>query len=452
MGQRAGEWREELGGMARLALPVVLSELGWMLQGIVDTLMVSRLGAVAIGAVALGNAVYYTTSLFGLGLLLGLDALISQSFGRGDDDSCRNWMAQGHYLVFIMTLPLMALIALLSLGMLHMGYEPVMAHQASRYLFLMNLGTLPLLIYGSSRRFLQGVGQMKWITFTYIFANLLNWFGNWVLIYGKLGMPALGVSGSALSTVLSRLLMAVVLQFFAWRYERKQGHALFANWPKPDFEKLRQILKIGLPAAMQLLLEMAAWSGITVIAGWLTPAALAAHQIVLNFASITFMVPLGIAQAASVGVGHAVGAGEIARARRAGWHALVLGVSFMSVAALVFMLFPSQLIGFYTHDPAVLGAGLGIFWLVAFFEIFDGTQTVMTGVLRGIGQTRYPMLVNLTGYWLFGLPLGIFLAFPCHWGLRGLWTGLTLALVIIALGLLLRWHTIKPGSIHALEE
>jgi len=451
MKSNAGEWREELGAMARLALPVVLSELGWMMQGVIDTLMVGRLGAVAIGAVALGNAVYYTTSLIGIGLLLGLDALISQAYGRGDDESCRNWLAQGHYLVLLLTIPLMMLSGGCGFGLLHMGYEPKMAGQASSYLLIMTLGTFPLLIYGSTRRFLQSVGQMKWITLTYLASNLLNWFGNWVLIYGKFGMPALGVNGSAISTVVSRFFMAGALQYFAWRYEHRQGHALFANWPKPDWEKLKQILTIGGPAALQLLLEMAAWSGLTVIAGWLAPAALAAHQIILNFASITFMVPLGIAQAASVGVGHAVGAGDAGRARRAGWHALWLGVGFMSLAGLVIFLFPAQLIGIYTHDPSVTEAGRDIFWLVAGFEVFDGTQTVMTGVLRGIGSTRFSMVVNLIGYWVFGLPLGILLAFHYGMGLKGLWIGLTLALVAIAVMLLERWRRLGLHNFVALE-
>lgn len=433
-------WRRELRAMVWLAVPVVLSELGWMAQGIVDTIMVGRLGPAAIGAVALGNAVCYTPSLFGVGLMLGLDTLVAQAYGRQDHDECHRWLAQGVYLACIAAPVLMVLIALASFGFAHYGITAQVAGPAGSYLRILNWGTLPLLLYQCTRRYLQGVGQVRVITVTYVLANLVNWFGNWVLIYGKLGMPALGVNGSALSTVASRIMMAAALAGFAWRYERRRGHSLFRRWAGPQIRRLKRLVRLGAPAAGQILLEVGAWNLATFSAGYLTPVALATHQIVLNYASVTYMVPLGVSAAAAVSVGHAVGAGDPDRARRAGWLALGLGTSFMLLAAIVFLVMPGPLIELYTHDPQVLAVGSGLLVIVAAFQVFDGIQTISTGALRGLGETRIPMLVNLVGYWVLGLPLGFLLCFELKHGIRGLWIGLTLALIVIASLLLLRWR------------
>ncbi len=426
--------------MITLAVPVVLSELGWMAQGVVDNIMVGKLGAVAIGAVALGNAVYYTPSLFGIGLLLGLDTLVSQAYGRKDHDDCHRWLAQGVYLACIVTPPLMVLIAAASYGFMRFGVIPEVAVLSGGYLRILNWGTLPLLLYGGTRRYLQGVGQVRVITVTYVLANLLNWFGNWVLIYGKFGMPALGVNGSAISTCVSRVAMAAALLGFAWRYERKRGHPLFQHWAGPQFDRLRKLVQIGAPAAGQIVLEVGAWNLSTFAAGYLTPVALATHAIALNYASISYMVPLGMSAAAAVSVGHAVGAGDPERARRAGWLALALGTSFMLMAAVVFLVAPKPLIELYTRDPRVLIVGPSLLWIAAAFQIFDGIQTVCTGALRGLGETRVPMIANLVGYWAMGLPLGFTLCFVLKWGIYGMWIGITLALIVISMTLLRRWY------------
>jgi MATE family multidrug resistance protein len=433
-------WRRELRAMIALAVPVVFSELGWMAQGVVDTIMVGKLGPAAIGAVAVGNAVYYTPSLFGIGLLLGLDTLVAQAYGRKDHDECHRWLAQGVYLACLATPPLMLLAGLASFGFIRFGIAPQVAIPAGGYLRVLLWSTLPLLLYGAARRYLQGVGEVRVITATYVGANLVNWFLNWVLIYGKLGFPAMGVRGSALSTCFARLFMAVALIAFAWRYERRRGHPLFRHWAGPSLQRLQALIRLGAPAAGQILLEVSAWNLSTLAAGWLTPVALATHTIALNYASVTYMVPLGVSAAAAVSVGHAVGAGDAPRARRAGWLALALGIGFMLVAAVCFLLFPRPLIELYTRDPQVLAVGPGLLGLAAAFQIFDGIQTVSTGALRGLGETRVPMFANLVGYWFLGLPLGFTLCFWLKWGIHGMWIGLTLALIVIASLLIVRWQ------------
>jgi MATE family multidrug resistance protein len=366
--------------------------------------------------------------------------MVAQAYGRKDYDDCHRWLAQGIYLAAAITPVLMILVACASFGFARFGIAAEVATPAAAYLRLLDWSLLPLLVYGATRRYLQGVGQVRVITLTYVLANLLNWGGNWALIYGHLGFPAMGVRGSALSTVIARIGMAVSLAGFAWRYERKRGHPLFKHWAGPQWIRIRQLIRLGLPAASQIILEVGAWNAATLSAGWLSPVSLATHQIALNYASITYMVPLGVSAAAAVSVGHAVGAGDKARARRAGWLALALGASFMLLAGIVFLVAPRPLIELFTHDPRVLAVGPSLLWIAAAFQIFDGVQTVCTGALRGLGETRAPMVANFVGYWILGLPLGLILCFVLKWGIYGMWIGLTLALIVISSTLLHRWY------------
>ncbi len=440
--------RAELRALLALAIPVVLSEIGWVTMGLVDTVMVGRLGPEAIGAVGIASATYYVPSLLGIGLLLGLDTLVSQAWGRRDFDECHRWLAQGVYLVAVYAPLAMLLLWLAPLAYSRLGINPAVAGPAGSYVRLLNWGTAPLLIYAAFRRYLQGVARVRPVTFALISANLVNWGGNWALIYGHLGLPALGLRGSALSTCAARVYMAAVLVYTAWRHERERGHRLFAHWAGVQWERIRVLLRLGAPAAGQIVLEIGAFGAATLMAGRLSAAALAAHQIVLNCASATFMVPLGISAAAAVSVGHALGAGHPERARRAGWLAIVLAGTFMGLAAIVFLVLPNPILHIYTDDAVVIETGRHLLLLAAAFQIFDGLQNVSTGALRGAGETRTPMLANCIGYWFFGLPLGYFLCFHLGRGVAGLWLGLTLSLVVIALSLVARWgyHSRRLGA------
>ncbi|HVW78706.1 MAG TPA: MATE family efflux transporter [Alloacidobacterium sp.] len=436
---QSAHWKTELRSLLSLAIPVILSELGWMSMSIVDTIMVGRLSAEAIGAVGMGNAIYYAPALFGIGILLGLDTLVSQAYGRGDFDECHRWLSQGVYVAIIFTPFLMVFLWTAPLIFPYIGTNPSVSAQTTQYLRVLNWGTLPLLIYAAFRRYLQGVKRVAPVTFALISANLINWAGNWALIYGHLGLPAMGVRGSALSTCFARAYMAAVLIFAAWKNEAGRGHPLFARWPGIVSSRIRSLLRLGLPAAGQIVLEVGSFGAATVMAGRLAPAALAAHQIALNCAAFSYMVPLGTSAAAAVAVGHAFGAGDMARARRAGWMALSIGVSFMACAAPVFLFAPHAILIIYTNQEEVVRMGVPLLALAAAFQIFDGIQTISTGALRGLGETRMPAIANFIGYCILGLPLGYFLCFHRQQGIIGIWTGLTLALIFIALVLLFQW-------------
>src|SRR5271154_853021 len=436
-----GQWdfRGELRALLRLAIPVVLSELAWVLVSVVDTVMVGRLSPEAIGAAGLSSTLYYVPALAGVGLLLGLDPLVSQAHGRGDDEDCRRWLMQGMYIALAYSLPVMVFVNWLPALLPRWGTNPAVIGQTTAYLRLLNFGTPFLLAYACFRRYLQGMGVVKPVTFALVTANLVNLAGNWLLIYGKFGLPHMGVRGSALSTVVARFYMAAFLVAVAVWHERKRGYSLFAHLAGPDWHRIRRILRLGGPAAPQMIFEIGAFGAATVIAARLSPEALAAHQISLTVASLTYMVPLGISAASAVAVGHAIGAGDPARARRAGYLAIGVAAAFMAVMALLLIAFPHSIVRIYSPDPQVLAIGIPLLALAAAFQVFDGIQTATTGSLRGLGHTKEPMLINLIGYWVLGLPLGYFLCFHARLGVFGVWIGLTISLVFIASLVLLEW-------------
>ena len=425
--------------MFALAAPVVVAELGWMTMGMVDTLMVGPLGASAIGAVGLGSSLFTAVAIFSMGMLLGMDPLVSQAFGAGRLDECRSWLLHGIYLALILTVPTTFGVLALVAGLDAWRMNPEVVVLTRPYLGAVAWSLPPLLIYFALRRYLQSVGIVRPIMLTLIAANLLNVAANWTLIYGRFGAPALGVSGAAWATVLSRVVMAGGLLAAVLMHERESPPAVRVSW-RLDVGRLRRLSVLGFPAAMQLTLEVGVFAAGSALAGRMLPASLAAHQIALNLAGFTFMVPLGIASAGAVRVGHAVGRGDHAGAARAGWTALGLGVLFMSSAALVFTLIPRQLISAFTSDPRVLEVGASLLGVAAVFQLFDGLQGVGTGVLRGLGDTRTPMLWNLGGHWFVGLPLGYFLAFRAGLGVIGLWWGLSSGLIICGVALLFVWH------------
>lgn len=426
--------------MIALAVPVAVAELGWMSMGVVDTIMVGRLGPVAIGAIGIGGSAFYSLAIFGIGLLLGLDTLVSQSFGAGDREDCHHSLAQGIYIALFLSPPLTILFALLRPVFYALGINPEVSALAGPFVATLGWSTFPLLLYGAFRRYLQAMGHVRPVMFALVSANLINWFFNWLLIEGHAGFPALGVVGSALSTCVARIYMAGALAFAIWWFERGLRPGIKGVFRRPDSRRIAVLLRIGFPAATQILLEIGAFGAAAVLAGRLTPVALAAHQIALYCAAVSFMVPLGIASAAAVSVGQAIGRREPFVARQSGFIAIALACAFMSCSAAVFLLIPKPLLRVYTNDARVILIGTGLLAWAALFQLFDGIQTVATGALRGLGSTRAAMLINLGGYWVFGLPIGYLLCFHYGYGIYGLWCGLSLALIVIALILLYAWQ------------
>jgi multidrug resistance protein, MATE family len=308
------------------------------------------------------------------------------------------------------------------------------------YLRVITWSLPPLLLYACFRRYLQALGIVKPVTFALVSANVINAVAAWVLVFGHLGLPALGTTGSAIATLVSRIYLAAVLIAAVVVYDRGHHVSVFRISWSPKTRSLLRLLRLGFPAAAQLTLELGVFAAVSALAGRLDPVSLASHQIVLNLASLTFMVPLGVASAGAVRVGHAVGRRDAPAAARAGWTALAFGGGFMTAAAAAFILAPRPLIGVFSSSDAILAVARRLLLVAGIFQVFDGLQGVATGVLRGLGDTRTPMVCNLAGHWLLGLPVGYALCFLRGWGVVGLWVGLSSGLIAIGLTLVTVWR------------
>jgi MATE family multidrug resistance protein len=433
---------EEVRPMLRLAIPLVLAELGWMTMAIVDTMMVGRQAnsAEAIGAVSLGSILFMAVAIFGTSLMLGLDTLVSHSYGAGDMADCHRSLVNGVYLSLGIAPVLMGLIRLIEPVLRSVGIQAPVLNQTIPYLRALNWGMLPLLFYFVFRRYLQGMNHVRSVMFALVTANIVNLVGNWALIYGHLGLPRLGTVGSGWSTCIARTYMMSVLLAFALYYDHRYQTGLRVAERRPNFFRLWRLVQLGFPAAMQFGMEVGVFAVATTLIGKLGAVPLASHQVALNTVSLTYMVPLGIASAAAIRVGHSLGRQDPHGANRAGWTALALGTGFMTVMGILFLIVPQYIVRVYTPDPAVIRAASSLLFVAAFFQLFDGMQTVATGALRGAGDTRTAMACHIFFYWFIGLPLGAWLCFRLGWGAPGLWTGLCVALILIGSALLIFWH------------
>ena len=425
--------------MLQLAAPLVMAELGWMGMGVVDTMMVGRVSAEAIGAVSLGSVLFYAVAIFGSGLMLGLDTLVAQSFGAHRMMDCHHSLVNAVYLCLPLAPMLMLLVWCWVPLLERFGINPSVLRQTVPYLMAIMWSTFPLLLYFALRRYLQAMNRVAPIMFALISANVINVAGNWILVYGHFGFRAMGAEGSGWATCVSRIYMVLVLVVYLL-YDGAARHTGLFDAPLGlDFRRIRDLVQLGLPAATQLSLEVGVFAAATALIGTLDPLSLAAHQIALNVASFTYMVPLGISSAAAVRVGQALGRGDVHAAGRAGWVAMGLGGTFMTGAGVVLLTVPAYVARVFTTDRAVIRTAISLLAVAAAFQLFDGLQTVATGALRGAGDTRTPMICHLLLYWLLGLPLGYVLCFEMRGGAVGLWAGLCVALILIGSVLLVVW-------------
>ena len=437
--------RREFRPTLTLALPLVLAEIGWMSMGIVDTVMVGHLpnSAQAIGAVSISSNLFNVLAFFGGGLLIGLDTLVAQAFGAGQREDCHRSLLNGIYLSIAMTPFLMAPVWFFGPLLHGLRVDPVVGVLAIPYMKALAVGLFPLLLYFAVRRCLQAMNMVKPVAFALVSANLINLLFNWILIYGKWGAPVMGVVGSGWSTALARAYMALVLVGYLLWYDRRHRTELLKTPVDIDLSRIRQLIALGLPAAVQITLEISVFALTTALIGRLGAVALASHQIALNTVALTYMVPLGVSSAAAVRVGQAIGRKDPISAGDAGGTAIFLGTAFMAVAGIALLVFPRWIALVYTPDEVVIRSTSLLLAAGAAFQLFDGIQTVATGALRGAGDTRTPMLCHFTAYWIIGLPLGAWLCFRRGWGAFGLWSGLSLALILIGIVLLFAWrHTV----------
>jgi MATE family multidrug resistance protein len=407
-----------------------------MLMGVVDTIMVGQVSPAALASVALGNMYFFSISIFGMGVLFALDPIIAQALGAGDELAVRRGLQRGLVLSLVLTVPIS--LALLTVRpVLELVNQPAeVIPDAAGYVYRNALSVWPFYVFVVLRQTLQAHHRVLPIGITVVVANVVNALLNYAWIFGEFGFPAMGVLGSAWATTVSRWLMACLLLGLGWRTVRPYLRVAAPNLLDP--RSILRMLKLGLPIGVQMMLEGGAFNIMALLMGWLGVIQVAAHQIALNLASLAFMVPLGVSSAAAVIVGHAVGRGDAAGVRRSTVASLAVGAGFMLITGLLFVAVPEPLAGLYTRDAMVLALAALLLPIAGVFQVFDGLQVVAIGLLRGLGDTRTPMIVNVVGFWCIGVPVSLWLGFGLGYGAQGLWWGLVAGLVIVAVFLMLR--------------
>jgi MATE family multidrug resistance protein len=428
--------RADFQRLLALALPVVVVQVGMMAMGVVDTLMVGHVSAADLAGVALGNLYVFGLLALGMGTLMALDPIVAQAVGAGDAPAVARGIQRGLALAVALTVVT---------SFLFLPARPVLAFlrqpadvvpRAAGYVAVSIPGIFPFFAFVVLRQSLQAMGRMSPIVTTILLANVFNGLLCWTFVFGHLGVPPLGTVGAGIATAIARWGMALGLLGVAWRELRPH----LVPWRREVLAAapLARMLRLGLPIGLQMQLEIGVFSVVALLMGHIGTVPMAAHQIAINIASLTFMVPLGVSGAAAVVVGQAVGAGEAARARRSAVAALATGAAFMLLSGLVLTLAPRPLARLYSLEAAVVALASLLIPIAGVFQVFDGLQVVSIGVLRGVGDTRAPMVVNVLGFWLIGLPVSLWLGFGVGTGAVGLWWGLVAGLAAVAMFLLAR--------------
>ncbi|MEM7307571.1 MAG: MATE family efflux transporter [Planctomycetota bacterium] len=455
-------WRREIRDQLRLALPVITIQVGLMLMGVVDTLMMGRVSDVEMAAVAIGNTWHFGMLCFGLGCLQALDPIVSQAFGAGDEPAISRAMQRGLLLALLLSAPVVGLI-LLARPALELFDQPAeVIPIAADYCRVSVFGVPAFLLFVALRQSLQAQHKMRPLVLTIVCANVLNAALDWMLIHGNFGLPKMGAVGCSWATVVARATQVGALFVFAgpllWPHLRPLRRGALTLRP------LLRMLGLGAPIGVQFMLEIGAFSIVALLMGKVGAelglesdiasltdhpgsAMIGGHMVSLNLAALAFMVPLGMSMAASVRVGNEIGRGNSPGARRAAAVALLGGLLFMSLTSALFLLLPGTLARAYTDEAGVLAVAVTLLPVAGIFQVFDGAQVVSGGVLRGAGDTRIPMLVHLFGFWAVGIPFGWYMAFERRLGPAGLWWGLVAGLAAVAVVLLFRVRSRLSGVV-----
>lgn len=439
----------ELRPTLALAVPIILGQVGQMAMGITDSVMIGRVGKVPLAAAAFANGVYGFMFIAGLGLLLPIAVLTARAHGARQPRECAEFLRHGMLLAGALGLAAFALLGAVATQLHRFGQPAEVVAVVAPYFVLLAASLLPTFLFQVLKQSSEALGH-PWAPMRILLGGvLLNVGLNWVLIYGHLGLPALGLTGAGLATLVARTLVLVVL--WAWLARRSDVRA---EWPERwggalAWPRLREMFRLGVPASAQLLFEGGAFSAVALMMGWLGTVPLAAHQIAISCAAFTFMVPLGLASAAGMRLSQAVGAGRREALRPIGFGAFLAGLGLMVVFGLGFALGGRWLALGFTPEPEVVALATRLLLVAALFQIFDGAQVIGAGALRGLTDVKLPTGITFVAYWLVSLPLGRWLAFHTSLGAVGLWAGLAAGLGLAAVMLAWRFHRLTGAGASA---
>lgn len=424
---------------AKLALPVVLSQMGHIAVSVADSVMVGRIGAVPLASVSLANSVFSIFMLFGIGVTYGATPLVAAADGTKDVFRSTNILKNSIFLNTPFGLFMMLLCLTAIPGLSYLGQDVEVMKGAIPYFEMLAYSLFPLIIFQTFKQFTEGLSMTKQAMFISISGNLLNVGLNYLFIFGKWGMPSMGVTGAGLATLISRVVMAIAMFLFVITYRDLKQYVKLFNKAVFEFNVIRKILKLGVPSGLQYIFEIGAFSASAVMVGWIGPLPLAAHQIVLNLSGITYMIATGIATASSIRIGNQLGKGDYKNLKKVGETSFVMTGVLMVFFSIGFIVFRYQLPLLYVDDDQVIGIAVTLMLVAALYQVSDGIQAVGLGILRGLTDVKIPTIVTLVSYWLIAIPVGYLLGIYLEWGAAGVWTGLCVGLTVAGVAHVIRF-------------
>jgi MATE family multidrug resistance protein len=444
-------WRNEIGRLSRLAGPLIVNNLSIAGMQFADAVMSGRLGAKTLAAVAVGGSVWFFFFTICLGILMAISPIAARHWGAGEPELIGRYTRQGIYLGVGFAIPVMVCTHLFVPPILEsIGIDPEFRDMTISYTQAISLGAPGMFAFLALRFTTEGVGYTKPIMYTSILALVSNVFLNWVLMYGKLGFPAMGAIGCGLASAITMWIIAIVLLTYVSTADIYKPMKIFARLAPPRLNVFWEILVLGLPIAVTITAEAGLFNAVSVLMGTRGTEITAAHQIAINFAATMFMVPLALSSAITVRVGHELGALKLHRARYAGSFGILVCGLFMSVSALVLFVFRDAVVTLYTDDPVVKGIAISLLLMAAIFQVADGVQIGAAGALRGYKDTRLPMLINTFAYWGLGFPLAYLAAVTYKLPPNYIWAGFVLGLTAAAILLTWRYLRISKSAIQNL--
>lgn len=424
----------------KLAAPISLGQLGHIMMGTVDSLMVGKVGSASLAASSLVNGLFFLILVLGFGMTFAISPLIAIAKGEKNYNQCGTILNHGVFVNSIFAIVLMVIVYLTSFLIPLLNQPDDVTILAISYMQILSTSIIPFILFACYRQFLEGLSFPNPPMVIAITANLLNAFLNWVFIYGNLGFSAMGLDGAGFATSITRWLMMFFLVYYVLKRNKLNVYNPSINFHELDYKLIKKIISIGLPSGFQYFLEVAAFSFATIMVGWLGKVSLAANQIALNLASISYMIILGISFAGAVRVGEEYGANNIQGIRRAGFSAIGLAVIIMFTSGLIFILFRNFIPFLYINEKEVVEISSKLLIIAAMFQISDGSQATGIGVLRGLTDVKVPLLVSFGSYWLLGIPTGYLFGIALNFGAVGVWIGSFVGLTGLGLFLLFRFN------------
>jgi len=430
-----------------LAYPVMLSQLGQVMVGVADSMMVGKLGAEPLAAASLANSIFFVVFMFGIGVSMAITPLVAMADGKNKTKRIENLFKNGLVINLATGAILFLFIVLASSLIDQMGQPEQVVALTIPYLMIITLSLLPFMVFQTFKQFAEGLSQTKQAMYIIVFSNLFNIFLNWVLIYGNLGFPSMGLNGAAWATLISRVVMAIAIAYYVWNSKRYKAYKIRINFKGLSFPLISKMLNIGVPTGFQFIFEVGAFSSAAIMMGWIGVNALAAHQIAINLASISYMMASGISTAAMIRVSNLLGKNDLIMMRDAGFVSFIMVGVFMTFTAITFFIFREFLPSLYIDDIEVIQLSASLLIIAGLFQLSDGIQVVGLGALRGMSDVKLPTYYTLVAYWVIGLPLGYFFAFVLGLKEQGIWFGLLIGLTITGLLLLFRFHFLSKKLI-----